>query len=89
MGLCQVLGSLEGLKRGSSATTLAGMGSLPVILLKPVIDIGLKLVEGRIDFLAKSDGIKLLTNGLVEALGDAIGLRAARFGLGMVDVFEG
>lgn len=80
---------MEGLKGRSSETIFAGVCPLVVVVQKPLVNIGLKLVEGRVDLLTESDRIELLTNGFVKALGDAVGLRRVGFGLGVVDGFEG
>ena len=51
------------------------MAALPIIILHPKIQILLQLGNAAIDLLAESYCIKLILNGFVEALTDAIGLR--------------
>src|SRR5688500_15095536 len=67
---------------------LASVGTLAIILLHPLIQISLQLFQGVVKLLAKSHRIKLILNGAMETLADTIGLRMARFGLGMVDILN-
>ena len=56
------------------------MGPRLIIVLNPLIQIGLQFVDRTIHLLAEGDMVELLQDRLVEALADAVGLRA--FGLG-------
>ena len=47
-----------------------------IVLREPDIEIGLQLRERAVDLLAERDAIELLEHGAMEALADAIGLRA-------------
>jgi hypothetical protein len=60
-----------------------------VVFGQPSIQIGLEFVKAVVDLLAEGDLIELLQEGLVEAFADAVGLRTAGFGFGMVDVLDG
>jgi hypothetical protein len=55
---------------------VALMGPCHVIGFNPSIEIGLQLRDGAINFLAEGDPVELVEHCLVEALEDAIGLRA-------------
>ena len=59
-----------------------------VVALDPLIQIGLQLFDRCIDLFAKRDLVELFQNRLVESLTDAVGLRALRFTLGVIDVFQ-
>jgi hypothetical protein len=61
---------------------------LLVVAGDPLIEIALQLGDRAIDLLAERHTIELVENGLVEPLGDAIGLRALGLGAWMVDVLE-
>ena len=56
------------------------MGPLLVVFGNPGIQVGLQLVERAIDVLAERHPVELVKDGAMEALADAVGLRA--FGLG-------
>src|SRR4029434_8533382 len=47
-----------------------------VVLADPGVEIGLQLIDGTIHLLAECDTIEFVQHGLVEALTDAVGLRA-------------
>jgi len=51
------------------------MGSFIVVVIDPLVQIDLQLLDGLIDLLAECDLIELLQDGLVETLADAVGLR--------------
>jgi hypothetical protein len=57
-----------------------------IVFLDPVIQVGLQLVERTIHLLAKANTVELVEHGLVEALADAVGLRALGLGARMIDV---
>ena len=62
------------------------MWSLFVVAPDPFIDIGLQLLNGIIELLAKRDLIKLLKHRLVKPFADAVCLRASRLGFGVIDI---
>ena len=57
-----------------------------VVALDPGIEIALQFADRAVDFLAKGDAVELVERRLVEALDDAIGLRALGLGARMVDI---
>ena len=59
------------------------MSTLIILYLQPFVKVILKLFQVLIDFLAKSDAIKLIEYRLVKGLADVIRLRASnsRFGV--------
>ena len=59
-----------------------------VVFGDPGIEVGLQLVDGAIDLLAKRDAIEFVKHGAVEALADAVGLRALGLGAGVVDILH-
>ena len=56
------------------------MGSRTVEFGKPSVEVGLQLLDRSVELLAKGNPIELIESRLVEALDDAIGLRAFGFG---------
>ncbi len=54
----------------------------------PLVKIGLKLLQSRVDLLAERDLVELLFHCPMESLTDAVRLRAIRFGPGMPDVVD-
>src|SRR4029077_3568825 len=55
----------------------------------PGIEVSLQLLDASVDTFAERHLIELLQDGLVEALADAVGLRAPRLGAAVVDVLHG
>ena len=51
------------------------MCALSVVVMYPLIQIGLQLLNAFVEVLAERDLIELLQNGLVEPLADAVSLR--------------
>lgn len=78
----------EGLHGGLSKAPFALMRPDLIELAHPEVEIGLQVLDGGVDFLAEGDAIKLIQHGLMEALDDAVGLRALGLGSGVVDVFD-
>src|SRR6516225_6877614 len=64
------------------------MWPLLIVLADPQIEIGLQLVERTIHLFAECDTIELVEHGLVEALTDAVGLRALGLGARVIDVLN-
>ena len=60
------------------------MCSLTIVVLHPVIQVSLQLVQRVIQFPPERNLIKLLQHGFMKALADTICLRMPRFGLGML-----
>ena len=58
-------------------------------LSHPGVEIGLQLVDRRIDLFAEGDAIELVEHGFVETLDDGVGLRAPGLGPGVIDVLDG
>ena len=59
-----------------------------IVFLDPDIEIGLQLVDRTIHLLAERDTVELVEHGLVEALADAVGLRALGLGARVIDVLD-
>ena len=59
-----------------------------VIFGNPGIEVGLQLVDCRVEFFSESDSVELVEHGFVEALADAICLRAPGLGARVLDVFD-
>ena len=64
------------------------MGPGLVELAHPEVEVGLEVLDRPVELLAESDAIELVEHGLVEALDDAVGLRALGLGSGVVDVLD-
>jgi hypothetical protein len=56
------------------------MWALLIEVADPQIEIGLQLVDRTIHLFAERDTVELVEHGLVEALTDAVGLRALGLG---------
>ena len=65
------------------------MGAFIVVVIDPLVQVDLQLLDGLIDLLAEGDLIKLLQVGLMEPFADAVGLRRSDLGLGVLDVVDG
>ena len=78
----------EGLERRLSEAPFALMGPRLVELAHPEIEVGLQVVDRGVDLLAEGDAVELIEHGFVEALDDAVGLRALGLGPGVVDVLD-
>ena len=72
---------------GSFRNTTCPDGAL-VELAHPEVEVGLEVLDRPVELLAEGDAIELVEHGLVEALDDAVGLRALGLGSGMVDVLD-
>ena len=71
----------EGLHRGLTEAPAALMGALFVVLDEPDIEIGLQLVDRQIDLLAERNPVELVQDSAMEALANAVGLRALGLGV--------
>ena len=78
----------EGLRRGLAEAPAALMRSSLIVFDDPSVEIGLQLVDGSIDFLAERHPVELVEHGAMEALADAVGLRALGLGAAVVDVLD-
>src|SRR5207237_8498915 len=74
--------------RGLAEAPTALMGSSLIVFGDPGIEVGLQLVDRAIDLLAEGDAVELVQHGAMEALADAVGLRALGLGAGVVDVLD-
>ena len=54
-----------------------------------MIEIGLQLGDAVVELLAEGNPVELVQHGLVEALANAIGLRALGLGAAVVDILDG
>ena len=63
------------------------MGPLLVVAFDPEIKIVLQLLDRRIELFSEGDA-ELVEDCLVEALSDAVRLRALRLGPGMINVLD-
>ena len=81
-------GVKEGLHRRASEAPSPLMGPDLVVFAHPRIQIGLQLVDGRVDALSEGDAVELVQDGFVEALADAVGLRAFHLGPRVIDVLH-
>ena len=59
-----------------------------VIIANPRIETELQFIDRTIHLLAERDTVELVEHGLVEALADAVGLRALGLGAAVVDVLD-
>ena len=64
------------------------MGSLLVVVDEPQVEIGLQLLDRLVDLLAEGDPVEFVEDGAMEALANAIGLRAFGLGAAVVDVLD-
>src|SRR4051794_168572 len=78
----------EGLHRGFAEAPTALMWPRLVVLADPCIEIVLQLVHRTIYSFAERDTIEFVQHGLVEALADAVGLRALGLGSRVIDVLD-
>ncbi len=79
----------EGLHRRFSETPASLMWPCLIVLADPQIDVDLQLVDRTIHLFSKRDAVELVEHGFVEALADAVGLRALCLGPRMIDVLDG
>ena len=64
------------------------MGPRLIVVLDPSIQIGLQFVDRTIHLLAERNTVELIEHGLVEALADAVCLRALGLGARVIDVLD-
>src|SRR5262249_32605933 len=78
----------EGLHWRFAKAPASLMWPLLIEVADPQIEIGLQLVERTIHLFAECDTIELIEHGLVEALTDAVGLRALGLSARVIDVLD-
>ena len=81
-------GVKESLDRRLSEAPFALMRPDLVELAHPEIEVGLQLLDRRVDLLAEGDAIELVEHGLVKTLDNSVGLRALGPGSSMVDILD-
>lgn len=59
-----------------------------VVVLQPQVQVVLQILQSLVQLLAKDDGVKFLLDGPVEPFSDAVGLRAAHLGFGVLNAFN-
>src|SRR6201982_3162791 len=64
------------------------MWPLLIVLADPQIEIGLQLVDRTIHLFTERDTVELVEHRSVEALADAVGLRALGLGPRVIDVLD-
>src|SRR5262245_27226889 len=64
------------------------MWPLLIVLDEPGVELGLKLLDPAVELLAERHAVELIEQRLVEALADAIGLRAPRLGACVIDILH-
>src|SRR6516225_7717645 len=79
----------KGLHRRFAEAPTSLMWSTMVVFDQPGVEIGLQLVDRVIDLFAERDPVKLIQDGAMEALADAIGLRALSLCAAVIDVLNG
>src|SRR6186713_298128 len=79
----------EGLHRRFSEAPASLMWPCLIVFADPHIDVDLQLVDRTIHLFSKRDPVELVEHGFVEALADAVGLRALCLGPRMIDVLNG
>ena len=65
------------------------MGSLFIVQLQPLIQVGLQLCDRFVQLLPKRHPIELVENGLMKPFTDPIGLGTLRLGARVIDIFQG
>src|SRR5215469_5216471 len=87
--LCQRECVKKGVHWGLAETPVALMWSSMIVVDQPGIEIGLQLADAVVDLLAEHDPIELVQDGAMEALADAIGLRALGLCAAVIDILDG
>ena len=64
------------------------MRALEVVVLQPRIQIMLQCIDAVVEAFAECHLVKLLQDGFVEPLADAVRLRRFHLGLGVVNVVD-
>jgi hypothetical protein len=59
-----------------------------IVPFEPLVEIGLQLFDRAVELFSERNAVELVQHGFVEALDDAIGLRAFGFGAGVVDILD-
>ncbi len=80
---------LKCLIRRAAITILARVCSFLIVNGQPLVQIVLQLLNIAVNFFAECNLIKLILDGAMKPLANAIGLRTLGLGTGMVDVLNG
>lgn len=64
------------------------MGSLPIVLLQPWVQVHLQLLQTPVEILPEEQAVAFVLQGLVEPFADAVGLGMVGLGPGMVNVLH-
>ncbi len=83
-----VAGVKEGLHGRLSEAVSSLVCTVVVVVLHPGIEIRLERLYAVVDLTAEGDAVELVEHGFVKALDDTVGLRTARPGAGMADIFN-
>src|SRR5271167_56622 len=59
-----------------------------IVFGDPSIKVGLQIVDRAVDLLAERHPVELVEHGAMEALADAVGLRAVGLGATVVDILD-
>src|SRR6185437_4912063 len=78
----------EGLHWRFAEAPTSLMRTLLIVLANPQIKIGLQLIDRTIYLFAEGDTVELVEHRSVEALTDAVRLRAVRLGARVIDVLH-
>src|SRR5687767_3443495 len=83
-----MLGIQKGLYRCLSEAVLSGMRPLLIVLLQPVIDVGLQILDRTIQPLTKGHAIELILHRAMKSFTDTVGLGRVSLGSGMIDILH-
>ena len=78
----------QGLHRSFAEAPAPLMWPYFVVFADPCIEIGLQFVDRTIHLLAEGYTVEFVEHSLVEALADAVGLRALGLGARVIDVLN-
>jgi hypothetical protein len=73
---------------GFAITVPAAVWSFIVVIVHPIIEILLKLLQVVIQFFAEGDSIKFFLYGSVQSFTDTIALRMADLSLAVINAFD-
>src|SRR5437588_3069021 len=86
--LCERERVKKGLHRGLAEAPAALVRPLLVVVDEPGIEIGLQFLDRAIDLFAERHPVELVEQRAMEALTDAVGLRALGLGAAVIDVLD-
>jgi hypothetical protein len=64
------------------------MRPLGIVRPDPIVEVGLQLSDAAIQALPEGHAVELVQERAMEALADAVGLRAPGLGAGMIDILD-